>query len=45
MSDPGQLIDRLRTRIEHSDEISDSDREALFAFSDEMFLLKTRYSD
>jgi len=45
MSDPGAQIETLRDRIEASDEISDADRSALFDFSDELYLLQTKYSD
>jgi integrase len=45
MSDPGAQIETLRDRIEASDEISDADRTALFDFSDELYLLQTKYSD
>jgi integrase len=45
MTDPGDQIDTLRSRIEESDEISDDDRKALLAFSDELYLLQTKYSD
>ncbi|WP_248895372.1 tyrosine-type recombinase/integrase [Haloplanus halobius] len=45
MSDPGAQIETLRDRIEASDKISDTDRSALFDFSDELYLLQTKYSD
>lgn len=38
-------IDRLRERIRGSPEISDDDRAALIDFSDEMFMLSTKYGD
>ncbi|WP_224449307.1 site-specific integrase [Haloprofundus salilacus] len=43
--DHGKRVDRLRERIETSDDISEADRDVLFGFSDEMFLLKTKYTD
>ena len=45
MSDPGAQIETLRDRIEASNKISDADRSALFDFSDELYLLQTKYSD
>ena len=45
MSDPGAQIETLRDRIEASDEISDANRATLFDFSDELYLLQTKYSD
>ncbi|WP_276260649.1 tyrosine-type recombinase/integrase [Haloglomus litoreum] len=45
MADPRETIDVLRDRIETSDDLSDTDREALLAFSDQLFLLKSEYSD
>lgn len=45
MSDPGDQIDTLRDRIHDSEEISEADREAIIAFSDQLFLLQTEYSD
>jgi len=45
MSDPGNQIDTLRDRIHDSAGISESDRETLIAFSDQLFLLRTEYSD
>ena len=45
MTDPGTQIETLRDRIEDSEEISDADRNALFDFSDELYLLQTKYSD
>lgn len=37
-------IDRIRTRIEESDELSEADRKSLIAFSDQLALLQTDYS-
>ena len=45
MSGPGAQIETLRDHIEASDVISDADRSALFDFSDELYLLQTKYSD
>ena len=45
MTDPGTQIKNLRDRIQTSDEISDADRDALIDFSDELYLLQTKYSD
>lgn len=45
MSDQTDRIDALRERIRHSDDISEDDRDALIAFSEEMEFLDTRYSD
>jgi integrase len=45
MVDPTEAIDRLRERIETSDELDDADREILLEFSDELFLLRSEYSD
>lgn len=38
-------IERLRERIEESDEIVEADRELLIDFSDRLWLLKSTYSD
>lgn len=43
-----KYVDRLRTRIEgacRNGDISEADRDALIEFSDELFLLSTKYSD
>ncbi|MFT4910597.1 MAG: response regulator RpfG family c-di-GMP phosphodiesterase, partial [Natronomonas sp.] len=45
MTDPGDQIETLRARIEESEEVSDDDRSALLDFSDELYLLQTKYSD
>ena len=45
MTDPATQIENMRERIETSDEISDADRELLIEFSDELYLLQTKYSD
>ncbi|WP_332898762.1 site-specific integrase [Haladaptatus sp. CMSO5] len=45
MADPAAEIERLRDRIDESPDINEPDRDALIAFSDEMYLLKTVYSD
>lgn len=44
MTDPSTQIDTLRERIEESNEISESDREALLAFDDALALLNSKYS-
>lgn len=38
-------IERLRVRIEQSDELESADAEALIEFSDELYMLSTEYSD
>jgi len=45
MENTRDKLDRLRERIESSDEISDDDRELLLRFSDRLDLLKSEYSD
>lgn len=45
MTEPGDQIETLCTRIEESGEISKDDREALIDFSDDFYLLQTKYSD
>ena len=44
-SDPDASIDRLRTRLGESDDISDDDAAVLRRFSDRLFVLGSRYSD
>ena len=44
MTDPATQIENMRERIRESDEISNADREALIEFSDELYLLQTKYS-
>lgn len=44
MSDT-RAIEALRERIQKSDEISEKDREVLMAFSDEFYLLKSKYTN
>ena len=43
--DHAQAVRALRDRIETTDDLDDADREALLEFSDELWLLKTTYSD
>jgi len=45
MGDAADRIETLRDRIESSEEMDDDDREALLAFSDELFLRASQYSD
>lgn len=45
MTDPTERIDLLRRRIRRSPHISDADKAALIAMSEEMEFLDTRYSD
>lgn len=45
MADPSEQIENLRERIKTSDEISKEDKEVLLDFSDQLFLLKSQYSD
>jgi integrase len=44
-SNPADKIERLRERIQAGEAISDDDQAALLAFSDQLRLLSSRYSD
>lgn len=46
MTDPADSIETLREdRIPNSEDLTDADREALLAFSDELYLRSAKYSD
>lgn len=45
MKNPRKHIETLRTRTRESDKVTDSDRELLLTFSDDMDLLKSVYTD
>ena len=45
MNNPRTKLEALRNRIRNSDDIEETDREVLLAFSDRLFLLKSEYSD
>lgn len=44
-NDAEDSLDRLREQIDESDALSESDRDALIAFSDQLELLQSEYSD